>query len=125
MVFETDLIRKSREYVEKFLKENTKDHFYYHDFQHFSDVAGAAVEIGKASNLSEAQLETVVIAAWFHDTGYFTGKDNHEIAGKDIAVEFLRSLKVDEQKISEVAGCIIATKMPQRPTNIMEEVLCD
>jgi predicted metal-dependent HD superfamily phosphohydrolase len=125
MVFETELTRKSRDYVEKFLQENIKDHLFYHDFQHSRDVAEATIEIGKANNLSDDDLETVIIAAWFHDTGYLLGMDNHETESKNIASEFLRSMGVNEKKIAEVGGCIIATKMPQRPTNLMEEVLCD
>ena len=125
MVFETDLTTKSRDYVEKFLQENTKDQLYYHDFQHSRDVADAVVEIGKATKLSDPELETVVIAAWFHDTGYLMGMENHEVQSKNIATDFLRSQGVDEKKIADVAGCIIATKMPQRPTNIMEAVICD
>jgi predicted metal-dependent HD superfamily phosphohydrolase len=125
MVFETDLTRKSRDYVEKFLQENTKDQLYYHDVQHSRDVAEASIEIGKATRLSDEELEIVVIAAWFHDTGYLQGMENHEVESKNIATDFLRTQGVDEKKIADVAGCIIATKMPQRPTNIMESVLCD
>lgn len=125
MAFETELTRKSSEYVEKYLRENINEQLYYHNFKHLQDVTTAAVDIGQAMNLSKDQLETVIVAAWFHDTGYCKGWENHEITSKNLAAEFLRSQGVNEKKIEEVSGCIIATKMPQRPTNIMERVLCD
>jgi predicted metal-dependent HD superfamily phosphohydrolase len=125
MAFETELTKKSREYVEKYLHENFNEQLYYHNFKHLQDVAAAALEIGQATELTQDQLETVIIAAWFHDTGYSKGWENHEFTSKNLASEFLRSLGVDEKKIADIGGCIIATKMPQRPTNIMEEVLCD
>ena len=125
MAFETDLIRKSREFVEKFLQDKLSDDLYYHDLKHTREVVEAAEKIGRAENLTDDELETVIIAALFHDTGYYKGSEKHEIISKDIATEFLRDNKIEEKKIADIGGCIIATKLPQRPTNKMEEVLCD
>jgi predicted metal-dependent HD superfamily phosphohydrolase len=44
------------------------------------------------------QLETVLIAAWFHDTGYFKGKINHEQESRNIAENFLREQGIGEKK---------------------------
>ncbi len=123
--FETELIKRSRDFVEKYLQENINEQLYYHNFKHLQDVADAANEIGQATNLNHDQLETVIIAAWFHDTGYSQGWENHEFVSKNLAAKFLQTQGVSEEKISAIGGCIIATKMPQRPTNLMEEVLCD
>ena len=125
MILDTDLLDKSKEYVESFLEQNLSSEIFYHDLEHTQEVVKAAGEIGKASGLSDDQLETVLIAAWFHDTGYYRGKRDHEKESKIIAEEFLRSQDINEKKIADVGGCIIATKIPQRPTNLMEEVLCD
>ena len=125
MAFETDLIEKSSQFVEGFLKDKLTDDMLYHDLKHTKEVAEAAEEIGRAENLTDDQLETVIIAALFHDTGYYQGSKQHEVISKDIASDFLRDNNVDERKIADISGCIIATKLPQRPTNKMEEVLCD
>jgi predicted metal-dependent HD superfamily phosphohydrolase len=125
MTVESDLLDKSKEYVESFLEQNLSNEIFYHDLEHTREVVEAATEIGQASGLSKDELETVLIAAWFHDTGYFKGKINHEQESRNIAENFLREQGIGEKKISEVGGCIIATKIPQRPTNLMEEVLCD
>ena len=125
MEMESDLLQKSRSYVETFLKEKLTKGIYYHDLEHTQEVVKAAREIGIASDLSEEELETVLIAAWFHDTGYYKGMKDHEIMSKDVAVEFLKKEGVDEGKIEDVSGCILATRIPQSPNNLMEEVLCD
>jgi len=125
MALETELLERSKEYVESFLEKNLSNEIFYHDLEHTREVVIAANEIGKESGLTEDQLETVLIAAWFHDTGYYKGKRDHEKESRIIAEEFLREQGINEKKIAEVGGCIIATKIPQRPTNMMEEVLCD
>jgi predicted metal-dependent HD superfamily phosphohydrolase len=125
MEVESELLQKSQKYVETFLKENLSEGIYYHDLEHTQEVVNASQEIGIASDLSEDELETVLIAAWFHDTGYYKGMKDHETLSKDVAVEFLKNEGVDENKITDVAGCILATEVPQHPKNIMEEVLCD
>lgn len=125
MALETELLERSKDYVESFLEKNLSNEIFYHDLEHTREVVKAANEIGKESGLTDDQLETVLIAAWFHDTGYFKGKRDHERESRIIAEEFLRNQGIDEKKIAEVGGCIIATKIPQRPTNLMEEVLCD
>jgi predicted metal-dependent HD superfamily phosphohydrolase len=122
---ESELLQKSQKFVEEFLKENLTEGIYYHDLEHTQEVVKASKEIGIASNLSAEQMETVLIAAWFHDTGYYKGMENHEVASTEVAEEFLQKEGVDKQKISNVTGCILATEIPQHPRNIMEEVLCD
>lgn len=125
MEAESALLQKSRKYVESFLKENLSDGIYYHDLEHTQEVVKASQEIGISSNLSKEELEIVLIAAWFHDTGYYKGMQDHEAKSKDVATKFLKQEGVEDKKIDAVGGCIMATKIPQNPTNIMEEVLCD
>lgn len=125
MDVETELLQKSRKYVEEFLRDNLTKGIYYHDLEHTQEVVRAAEKIGRASNLTTDQLETVLIAAWFHDTGYYKGMKGHEINSKEVAESFLREEGTSEKKIEEVSGCILATMIPQKPNNIMEEVLCD
>ena len=125
MEVESELLQKSQKFVESFLKENLSEGIYYHDLEHTQEVVKASKEIGAASNLTAEEMETVLIAAWFHDTGYYKGMKNHEVTSKEVAEDFLRKEDVDEQKITDVTGCILATEIPQHPKNIMEEVLCD
>ena len=97
----------------------------YHSLEHTLDVVHAVEEIAKASNLDEEALETVLLAAWFHDLGYASSVDEHEAKSVDLARNFLSNKGLAEKRIEQIAGCILATKMPQNPQNLLEEILCD
>jgi len=125
MPLETDLILKTKEYVGSFIADHFTEKICYHNIDHTIDVVEASEMIGKVSKISENDLELLLIAAWFHDTGYYLGNENHEDNSARIAVNFLRDQGLAESKIKVVKNCILATKIPQKPHNLLEEILCD
>jgi len=120
----TDLIQKSKSYAETVLSSLTEA-YTYHNIQHTKKVAEAAEELGKACQLSDDQTETLLIAAWLHDTGYVKGKDGHEHKAIEDATRLLREWGASDKKIAEVNAAIKATEMPQNPSDIVGQVLCD
>ncbi|MDN5203900.1 DUF5706 domain-containing protein [Fulvivirgaceae bacterium BMA10] len=122
---ETELIKKTKEYAGGILKDNVPEAVSYHNMQHTKDVVDAAIEIGKASDLSEEEMEIVQLAAWLHDVGYCEGANDHEDMSIEMTRNFLSKMGVEPAKIEAVEGCIEATKMPQRPQNKLQEVICD
>ncbi|HEY3429273.1 MAG TPA: Pycsar system effector family protein [Cyclobacteriaceae bacterium] len=120
----TELIQKSKEYAKKILS-SLPEVYTYHNMKHTESVASAVEEIGLASNLSEDELETVLIAAWFHDTGYRKDAQNHEEVAVENAVKLLEEWGASEKRVDTVKGLIEATRMPQNPKNLLEKVLCD
>src|SRR5688572_13597072 len=113
---ETKLIANARSYAEEVLK-NLPETFTYHNLTHTSAVAKAAEVIGRASHLSDDDLESVLIAAWLHDTGYKKDSDNHEEVAKETASKLLTEWGAPSKKIEQVKGLIQATSMPQNPKN--------
>ncbi|MBB6107957.1 Predicted metal-dependent phosphohydrolase, HD superfamily [Mucilaginibacter lappiensis] len=97
----------------------------YHNLKHTKDVVAAATQIANHYQLSDEEFFIVLSAAWFHDTGYFVDKSNHEVKSSENATHFLKQKKVDNAVIDRVNTCIMATEMPQKPTNLLEEILCD
>ena len=120
-----ELVRKATAYVEGLFRAKKPEWVKFHTFRHARAVAKASQEIGTACRLTEEDLETVTLAAWFHDTGYLEGIDGHEEKSVEIAAAFLRDNGYPEEKIGQIAGCIRATKLPQSPKNLLEQVLCD
>lgn len=120
-----DIISKVKAHAEKILENDIPDKYVYHDHYHTTRVVEAAKMIGRESGFGDEDIEILTIAAWFHDTGYNQGCDNHEVSSVKIAREFLSSQGYPEEKIKKIEGCIMATKMPQNPTNLLEQVLCD
>ena len=64
------------------------------------------------------------LATWFHDTGYSEGPEEHEERSCVNAENFLKG-KIPDADLEIVKGCIRSTKVPQRPTSILEQIICD
>jgi predicted metal-dependent HD superfamily phosphohydrolase len=120
-----DVVSESREFVKKLLGEKLAPWVYYHDFRHTEETVEAAREIGAASGLTDEQMEILLLAAWFHDTGYTEVAAGHEDRSVVIAAAYLSGRRYPEEKLRKISGCIMATKVPQRPNNLLEQVICD
>ncbi len=98
----------------------------YHSMGHTKAVVAAVEEIGKASEVSDKDLQVLIIAAWFHDLGYreTKGKGHEEISAK-MAKSFLEERDFGRKKTEQVIKCILATRMPQDPNGLLEEIMCD
>lgn len=70
-------------------------------------------------------MEIVELAAWFHDVGYVDRVEGHEERSVELARKFLSDAGYPAEKIDRVIGCIRATRVPQLPSTIEEQVLCD
>ncbi len=123
--FTTSLLEKVKDYVRGIFTEKFSEKIYYHNIDHTLDVVAATEIIGRECDLSPDDLEKVMIAAWFHDIGYYLGQKNHEEASADIASDFLKKEGVKDQAIEQIRNCILATKIPQSPKNQLEKILCD
>lgn len=125
MIFNTPLIDKAEKFVREFLGKNFNDKICYHNIDHTLEVVKAAEKIGKKCGLNNEDLEICILAAWFHDTGYYKGNVDHEQESSNIAREFLESQDAPGPTVDKVISCIQATKVPQNPTSLVEKVLCD
>ena len=122
---DSTLLDRTRSYVEALLREKLPEHFVYHNLQHTLDVVDATVEIAEQTHLRKEQMEIAVMAAYLHDVGYVSTADGHEEKSIELTRDFLKEQQCDDNYIEQIVACIKATKMPQNPQNIVEEVLCD
>ncbi|MGO1244639.1 MAG: Pycsar system effector family protein [Sphingobacterium sp.] len=123
----TLLLEKTRQYVFNFLRENKAGAYCFHDNVHTDDVVAATKEIATHYDLTEEDRFVTLCAAYFHDTGYCSrqGSKQHEARSADLADKFLKEHHVTESVRQKVEGCIMATRMPQSPKNLLEEIVCD
>ena len=121
----TEITRRAEAYVNALFGERLPAWAAYHDFTHTLEVVEAVGEVGAGSGLDAVQMAVVTLAAWFHDTGYMDGAEEHEERSVILAGEFLRVHGYPQERIEEVIGCIRATKVPQRPETLLEQVVCD
>lgn len=119
------ITRKAGNYVFTLFKEKLSKKLVYHNYKHTFEVVKEATALAEAHQLSADDLEVLTLAAWFHDTGYLSTYENHEDESVDFATEFLRAEEYPEEKITEVARCIMATKQGQITHHILEDILVD
>lgn len=112
-------------YVEELLNNQLPAGHIFHNLNHTRLVVQAAGEICGFMSVSKPEQEIVLIAAWFHDAGHVVTCDGHEDESKRIAGEFLKGANYPAPQIEKVLQCIEATKVPQRPVDILGEILCD
>lgn len=120
------LISAAEQYVVSLFSQKIGKDLPYHSFAHTRDVVLHAELIAGNHELNEEDHAALILAAWFHDTGFASGLDKvHEEESQRIAADFLKQHKADQPLIDKVNGCIIATRMPQSPTSLIERILCD
>jgi predicted metal-dependent HD superfamily phosphohydrolase len=119
------ILTEVQEYVSNLLVSEIPEYLYYHNLTHTSYVVEYTQIIGKALGLSEDDLHTLELAAWWHDVGYLKVSVGHEELSQELAEIFFKEKKLTLKKIKKILGCIEATKMPQTPQNALEEIICD
>ena len=125
MMISSSIISEVKDHAIEVLSKQLPDNMTYHSINHTIDVVACAREIAMKQNLSAEDLEIVEIAAWFHDLGYTRSSENHEEKGAEMARDFLSDKGFQEDRIEQIVGCIMATRMPQNPKNNLEKILCD
>jgi hypothetical protein len=120
------LLQEVQHFVKNIFSTRVSPAFVFHNIDHTRDVVKACQEIGNQYPLTEEEELALLIGAWVHDIGYSSGSANqHEEYSQKLAVAFLTEKKASQHLIDMVNGCIIATKMPQTPTNQIEQIICD
>jgi predicted metal-dependent HD superfamily phosphohydrolase len=119
------LLHKVKAFAHDFFKDHKNEAYVYHDPSHTRDVVKAAQTIAGYYEIKDADYFIVVTSAWFHDLGYFIDRAHHEERGADMAAKFLATEHAGEEIIQKVRGCIMATKLPQQPHNLLEQIICD
>ena len=120
------LVQKSEKYVRDLFKKEMPEYLSYHDIEHTEYVVNQSRIIGQNSGLTEEEINTVMVAAWFHDSGFVRTSTGHEKESQDLAREFLTSAGAPKNQIEKVLRCIEATEVPQNPGNdMLARVLCD
>jgi predicted metal-dependent HD superfamily phosphohydrolase len=99
--------------------------FVYHDITHTVTVVDAANSLATKLKVSKQERMILTVAAWFHDTGYVHQIEDHEIQGAQLAEDFLKQYHVDNEVVQKVTSCILATKFPQQPKTLLEQIICD
>lgn len=114
-----------RAHVASLFHAKKDDKLIYHNLLHTEQVVKSVVKIANHYQLSDHDFFVVNAAAWFHDIGYLTSFEHHEARGADAARQFLLERGAEPELTELVVNCILATKMPQHPVGLLEQIICD
>jgi len=118
-------IEKVEEYMLNFLQKNLPGNLWYHNVNHTKDVLNAAVTLAGNEGVNGEELTLLKTAVWFHDSGFTIQNKNNEEIGCAIAKKILPDLNYTPLQIEKVCSLIMATKIPQSCTNLLEQIICD
>ncbi len=121
----SNILQEAEAYVRAFMSKRLKKEYHFHNFEHTRNVVEACSEIANGFDLREKEVELLLLAAWFHDTGYDKGSEGHEKRSIAYAEEFMEEAGYPAEGINVVQDCIWATTIPQQPKNLLEQILCD
>jgi predicted metal-dependent HD superfamily phosphohydrolase len=117
--------KRLKEFIIAKLESGIPKTFYYHSVGHVLDVLSAAQMIGDEEKISEQEMELLKVAVLFHDSGFMVNPKNHEVIGCGLAKEILPGYGYSNEEIEKVFGMIMATQYPQKPNNLLEQIICD
>ena len=120
-----NLVANAELFVINLLNKELDKNYVYHNISHTQRVVKKVNEIADNVEVSEDERETVLLAAWFHDTGFIKGSENHEEESVKIATSWLNDQKVADEKIKAITDLILITKMGSTPETELEKILCD
>jgi Adenylate cyclase, family 3 (some proteins contain HAMP domain) len=107
------------------LEMDLPGYLFYHNVKHTVDVVTEVELIGWAESCSDEEILLLKTAALFHDAGHTIAYDNHEFYGTQIAREMLPNFNYTPDQIERICSLIMSTKLPPKPTNLLENIMCD
>ncbi|MBJ6143096.1 Pycsar system effector family protein [Hymenobacter sp. BT559] len=119
------LVQQARAAVEPLLKNDLDPRLTYHSLAHTAYVVKQAHALADAAKLPPADTELLLVAAWFHDTGYLDTYDGHEYKSMARAEAWLREKQVDPARIEVIKNLIRATHRNEEATTELEKIMVD
>ena len=122
---QSEIIQSTKKYVTDLLENSLDKRFLYHNLKHTQRVVKSTKELTNACDLSPEESEILELAAWFHDTGFTEGIEEHEKKGSRIAAQFLEQHQYPKDSIGRVQGLILATERFYQPKDLAEMIIRD
>ncbi len=99
--------------------------YTYHGLHHTLDVLSVTNDLCRSERISAYETLLLKTAALFHDAGFTVSPKEHEATGCNIVREILPNYDYMPDEIERICGMIMATKIPQSPQNLLEQIICD
>lgn len=115
----------AEKYILKRLKNELQQNLYYHNVGHTLDVLEAAARYGTLEKIGEEEMVLLKTAALYHDSGFLVRYSQNEETSVRIVAEMLPGFGYSPGQIAIVKNMILCTEIPQKPTTILDKIICD
>ena len=116
---------KAERFIMKMLDKQLSSKLYYHSVGHSKDVVKSVERIALLENVTDEGLFLLKSAANYHDAGFMEQYDANEPIGARLAGEILPRFGYTPADIQKIQELIYATRIPHKPKNRLEEIICD
>lgn len=116
---------KAKEFIVHKLEKELPKYLTYHSLQHVMDVLHSVDDIASNEEVIGEDLVLLHTAALYHDCGFTVQAKDHEEIGCQIAQKVLPGFNYSPHQIQKICGMIMATKIPQTPHNLLEQIIAD
>ena len=107
------------------LKALLPDEVVYHDIHHTLNVEKAAMRFARLEGLDEESIQLLRTAVLYHDAGFVVEYHHNESFGITMAENALPKFGYSEEHINIVRSIIASTASNTKPTNLLEQIMCD
>ncbi len=117
--------KSATDFIVTFLRTNLPSNLFYHGVHHTMDVCDVVEQIGSEEKVNDDSLIQLKTAAAYHDCGFVKQYFKNEPLAVTCVETHLPDFGYSDEQIQTIAGLILATQIPQRPSNHLEEIMCD
>lgn len=114
-----------RDVIFSFIREQVPCDYLYHDIRHTQDVMAQVDYIAQQLGVEDHSLWLLRTAALYHDTGFSVCRHGHEEEGVVIFRHDAEKFGLSSDEIDQVSALIRSTKLPQRPVDLLQQIICD
>lgn len=112
-------------FVQELINNSFAATYPYHNFNHTLYVYDKTLTIAAHENCNDSEVRLLKAAALWHDTGYINIYYGHEEESCEQAKKYLPRFGFTADEVHTICGMIMATKIPQTPHNLLEQIIAD
>ncbi|HEX8505445.1 MAG TPA: Pycsar system effector family protein [Hymenobacter sp.] len=119
------LVKEAEAHVIEMFTKELQPQLTYHTLRHTEAVVKECRALAVAANLSPEDTDALLLAAWFHDTGYLDVYDGHEYRSMERAANWMAEHGVDARQAEVVKNLIRITHRDEAPETELHKLLAD
>ncbi|MCC3153284.1 DUF5706 domain-containing protein [Hymenobacter sp. BT770] len=119
------LVKEAQEFVTELFARELPAKLTYHSLRHTEAVVKECRILAAAAGLSADDTEALLLAAWFHDTGYLDVYDGHEFRSMERAGAWLAEHGVDAGRVQLIKELIKSTHRDTTCETELQKLLVD